>query len=783
MMEKTKEKFWSTLKQKFVSKGRILIFSLVPSFLIGLFCALSVLPFGLAPFGVAAACAGKNHGGVSAGIYCGAILGYLLGGTANLLYLVAVLLTIPLQVIFAALIKRSRRLKISLLSAFSALLVLYAISAARYGFLTFDIISGAAGIFCGVLFCYFVFNALNILFDGTLKQQGVALIENISLIVLLSFMLLPLCGYSLYGIVLARAAGTLIILLYAFYGNAAKGAVCAAVMMSALSIGSKEWLVFAAVSCVGAVGAGLFTGRKRMQAGVIYMIAITAVCFAYDSSLATLSAITEAAVGTSLFILLPAKAVQGIVDAFLISKDKPDIYEALRLRDLVQNKLTTAAASLENISVSLAEPADKQKYANIQSGINAVIEHTCKYCRLSAVCWNSAFTDTTDVFNHAAKLLEGRGYIDINDLPDFFRNRCINQDGIISRLNAMANEYALSTDRHSQTNQNRRILATQYASMGSFLSEISEELCAISKFDDVLASKIKQQLSAKINGDPDVVAYYDKGSALYVEIRLPSNCKADEDKLCEFISDLCSRRMMCSSHTNSDTAELLKYQQAPKYALNIAAAYKTKQGEQVCGDSFSSFKAARYRHILALSDGMGSGEDADKISSLTLTILQNLLKNGFSPDKACKLINTTLLLGGDGQSFSTLDLACIDLFTGIADFHKLGAAPTLIIRDGRVFEVLCKSVPVGIMSESKGEHKTCRLRCGDIIIMLSDGIDIDDKIVAICQSRTDRDLSVLCRAVLDSACRNTAVSDDMTVAAALVTRAQTGSKKNRKAVV
>ena len=58
---------------------------------------------------------------------------------------------------------------------------------------------------------------------------------------------------------------------------------------------------------------------------------------------------------------------------------------------------------------------------------------------------------------------------------------------------------------------------------------------------------------------------------------------------------------------------------------------------------------------------------------------ERLLETGFSARAALKLVNTVLLLTGNVQHPATLDLACIDLHTGILEAMKLGAAATYIL--------------------------------------------------------------------------------------------------------
>lgn len=100
----------------------------------------------------------------------------------------------------------------------------------------------------------------------------------------------------------------------------------------------------------------------------------------------------------------------------------------------------------------------------------------------------------------------------------------------------------------------------------------------------------------------------------------------------------------------------------------------------------------------------------------------------------------------------------------------MGAAPTLILRDGKAYEVFCKSLPAGVMEGPRAEHRSCRLREGDIVLMLSDGVEITHDILKYCQQARGKNLPELCEAILRLADADGRAADDMTVAAARVCR-------------
>ena len=78
---------------------------------------------------------------------------------------------------------------------------------------------------------------------------------------------------------------------------------------------------------------------------------------------------------------------------------------------------------------------------------------------------------------------------------------------------------------------------------------------------------------------------------------------------------------------------------------------------------------------VALSDGMGSGEDAFKESTMVVEMLEELLDAGFPVKTAIQMMNTALVIGREDVRFCTVDVSLFDLYSGSCEFVKAGAQP------------------------------------------------------------------------------------------------------------
>ena len=124
-----------------------------------------------------------------------------------------------------------------------------------------------------------------------------------------------------------------------------------------------------------------------------------------------------------------------------------------------------------------------------------------------------------------------------------------------------------------------------------------------------------------------------------------------------------------------------------------------------------------------ICDGMGTGTDASRESRITLRLLEELLRNGFSPRTAIETVNSSLAMGMEKECFSSVDLLYVNLTTGTGEFYKIGGSKSFIKRESCVETVFSPSLPVGILPEVHISCITKRIDDGDIIVMLSDGAE------------------------------------------------------------
>ncbi len=158
------------------------------------------------------------------------------------------------------------------------------------------------------------------------------------------------------------------------------------------------------------------------------------------------------------------------------------------------------------------------------------------------------------------------------------------------------------------------------------------------------------------------------------------------------------------------------------FTVEIGVSQVAKQGQEVSGDYYSLVTLKGGKQVIILSDGMGSGERAKEESRSTVVLLEDLLEAGFSRELIFKTVNSVMQLRSSDETFSTVDLAVLDLKEGSGELCKIGAAPSFIKRGSQVKELSGSSLPLGILREIEMDIKRERLEDGDLLVMVTDGI-------------------------------------------------------------
>lgn len=172
----------------------------------------------------------------------------------------------------------------------------------------------------------------------------------------------------------------------------------------------------------------------------------------------------------------------------------------------------------------------------------------------------------------------------------------------------------------------------------------------------------------------------------------------------------------------SEEEQQFLFREQPDYYCITGVARMVKEEQKVSGDSFSFFYEDEGELAMILSDGMGSGEKAEKESESVLLLLERMLSAGFKEETAIRLINSVLALRAEQNMFATLDISRINLYGGTCEFIKIGGAATYLRRGKWLECVEATTLPIGMLQKVDYDFMVKKLYDGDYVIMMSDGV-------------------------------------------------------------
>jgi stage II sporulation protein E len=283
----------------------------------------------------------------------------------------------------------------------------------------------------------------------------------------------------------------------------------------------------------------------------------------------------------------------------------------------------------------------------------------------------------------------------------------------------------------------RTVLTAQLSATESLMLDMSDEFIDCSHYDRTMAARVEQILTENGITRPKVAVLVnssagDKGGSDRGRISIEGYGKGtltcDGSRLGDLISEALRRQFDLPETIFSpgDQFRFTMYERAV-YGVEYGAYQLSKSGERSCGDYYDSFVDGKGFAYIILSDGMGSGSRARIDSAFACGMLVKLLRAGIGLPSALEIINNSLLVKSSDESFATLDICRIDLYSGKTELFKAGAAASYIRCNRKVVKASGKGLPVGIGYRAVYERQSFTIGNSDMVIMASDGAELNEK--------------------------------------------------------
>ena len=699
------------------------------SFLTGLLCARGLVFGRYAPFGVAVAAAAPR-GGLWAAVL-GAFLGYLFPSPVY----------VPIRYAAALIAVAAIRWSLSELRgvnthplyapavAFLPLFLTGMTMVFLNGSMSYTAALYLAESFLGAGCAYFLTRTAGLLL-GPDRKSGRALLQAplegggvAALTVTVAILVLAFSQVSLSGVSLGRVLMVLLVITCARAGGISGGAVAGvtAGVVQGLSTAGLSYL--SGAYGLGGLMAGVFAPMGKAAAAVAFIVSHGVASLQVGSGDTRLvTGAIEVAAATVAYMLLPKS--RWLTEAFGLRQDS---LSGGALRGNIVMRLKYAAQALTNVHASVEEISQKLSALcapSLQGVYDRSAEAICAGCGMSAACWRKHKAETLENFSQLAGPLKAKGKVETGDFTKAFVERCGRAGEMRDELNKNYNRYLMKEAAELRAAQIREVVEEHFKTTAGILDEMAGEFSLYQQFDEEAAQRVADVLRDNGITPLEVCCRIDRFGRMTMEaeIERERQKRLNRGTFTREVSAACGR--MFSPPCVSVSQDRCRIQMCQRPALEVGRGFSQSSAGNgtFCGDSASVFADGCGRLIAVLSDGMGTGGRAAVDGAMTSAMAESLLKAGIGFDSMLQTINAALMAKSGDESLATLDLACIDLFTGEAQFRKAGAACT-ILRRGRRTEVLeASSVPLGILPGV--EFASCQrdLGPGDVVVLVSDGV-------------------------------------------------------------
>lgn len=647
----------------------------------------------------------------------------------------------------------------------------------------FMIITESATIFTFI----FLFSTLPSLLNKNIFEQDLSTEEIIAAASALVIVIIALGDITILDLRLKFILSIWMILIAAAEGGMTLGAaigVTLGMIITMTSFGTVETI---GMLGVGGIAAGFFKKANRFLNCLSWMICIVVFMFYYDG-FANASIINiESLIACGLFLIIPKKKLDTVGEMLNNSIQSHHVNHLYgdKIRKLIINNLRNYSDTFENLAITYNKAYERKQAVEEEDTKEILINiknRICSTCDFNKICWKK---DNIRVISTIKDIIY-RTNKGLRIEKEYVRKElgfvCENLDRIIFLTQSIVQVLGISFKWQNKLQGSREITASQFRGIAKSINHLIEEINEEQLFNVELEQKITYGLkSLKVPVTNVTVLEGEKSKNIALDIG-ENNVELYHNKIEAAVWEELGEdyRIIKYKPTNNGIGKksVVILKKNPHFKI-ITGSSKYAKEMNTCGDSFICMELKDNEYLIALSDGMGSGEKAARESILTINTLSHLLEAGFEKELALKTMNSMLLLKSPEEIFSTVDITIINLDSGETSFYKIGAAAAFIKRkDGKIEIIKYSTLPIGIMDKIKIEEIEVSLEVGDMIVMVSDGIlDAckEDKMkwmTKILKEITSKDPQTVSDLILNKAINRyeTSEKDDMTVITAILSR-------------
>lgn len=427
------------------------------------------------------------------------------------------------------------------------------------------------------------------------------------------------------------------------------------------------------------------------------------------------------AVGVAVFCMIPDKPLKALKEKLYAFREKQLARQSInRNRTMLANRLYELSGVFYEMSDAFN--VFKQKAVSEESAKisieREILTSVCQTCDGYVRCKKN--DNAVKGISKMTDIGLAKGKLSLIDMPKELGETCIRPNNVLFGLNKALAEYRSAAATLANNAAGREILADEASGIAEILRELAVDSGTLLKYQNRTERLLSQKLFENGFAVTELLIFGENDD-VSVSIIL-SMKEFSLDKLTAVIGQTLNKNMEIKDKSEiSDDKCYLSFVKASEYDAVFGVTSVTKDGSVSCGDTHSVTRISKDKFLMALADGMGSGLQAETVSSVSLSLIESFYKAGMKSNLILNTVNKLLSINTE-DSFTALDVTVVDLNECSADFIKYGSPYGFIINDDGIKIIEGNTLPLGILSELKPSVCKANLSPGDTILLVTDGI-------------------------------------------------------------
>ena len=543
-----------------------------------------------------------------------------------------------------------------------------------------------------------------------------------------------ICGSG--NMVILGVPPALVAVVTVIFVSSVKGG-CILAIASGATMGMM--LSFANIYPIGIIPTLAIGGLTSAMAGrfrkifmpIGFVLSFAPMVIYYRLDLLSIGAFVSILLAGIINMYIPERLYLNFSNIINTGKSQSNLYN-YEIKSMVCGKLKKFAQCFSDLDSYIQMASVSQETENIKFEIfDKCTSNVCGRCNRQGTCWEGNYKTTYENLYGLVSQWVDKESVDFKNLPNYFIASC-----------------------------------SKYREWLLWATEIEME----TDIDIELSEKIYRK-TAYMGVKGITVSKGEKGCILRILLPKDNSWELCEGRILPLLKEFVGVNIVkTEERLVDDNTWSVTLVEEPKLRISAYCCSKPKNSENICGDSFIFTDLEKGRYLLALADGMGSGKRAGMESAAAVEMYEDFTQAGFFRDDALELINS--LISGKNESFSTLDICTVDKYTGKAEFIKIGAVSTFILKRKGVEILKSNTLPVGILENVDTKIYEKRVEKGDVIVMMTDGIfeagksgENEYKFIEMLEKRKKTTAENTAKKIMETAIKmgESKINDDMTV--------------------